>query len=517
MDDNSQNITINVSAQGTAQTATDLNGVAAAAGKMGGDLETHSGKARLALNGIARASEAMGASFGLTGRLGSTLGLGLEQLAMTATTGATAIGAIVLAATVAYKIYEHFAESTAKAREETLKAADASGAWITSALTETRYTKELTAAKLEFAKAQFTVNRRTAIAGVQEESKVVDELREKYEMAARFQREGRTAEYMTATDLAEEVKKRKEALDLEEGRLRILKAEAKMYSPGNKAAAAAGKGVKKPFQDNYNTEAEYLKSLDALWSVEDSNYKGHLDMQLAVFDSNTTAKLTALSAQGASAQRIRDEFAVTELQREKLIADEKKRIRDAELKADQETNKMRWQAAQQLTTNLTSAFQTLYIAGGKSSRQYFEMWKIAAISESTVKGIQAAVNSFEFGTKLGGPAVGSIMAAASALATGAMIASIESQQLGGGGATGTYNANPITGQPQQYQLYYEQDPNNPHSGGTGWKPGEGGNNGNTYIIHGDIYAQDSHSFEKAVVKVAAKNYRDKGKLYDAIN
>lgn len=67
--------------------------------------------------------------------------------------------------------------------------------------------------------------------------------------------------------------------------------------------------------------------------------------------------------------------------------------------------------------------------------------KALAIAEATIKGIQATVNSYEFGTKLGGPVLGAFMGALSTTATSAQIAKISSQNFATGGFPTGQNAN----------------------------------------------------------------------------
>ena len=67
--------------------------------------------------------------------------------------------------------------------------------------------------------------------------------------------------------------------------------------------------------------------------------------------------------------------------------------------------------------------------------------KALAIAEATIKGYQAMVNSFEFGTKIGGPILGGIMSGLSATATGVTIGKMSSQNFATGGMPLGANAN----------------------------------------------------------------------------
>lgn len=69
------------------------------------------------------------------------------------------------------------------------------------------------------------------------------------------------------------------------------------------------------------------------------------------------------------------------------------------------------------------------------NRAMFEINKVAAIANSIVKGTQAVVNSFEWGSSWGGPYGGAAMAAIAAAAVAIQIQTIESATYGGGGVS----------------------------------------------------------------------------------
>jgi len=69
--------------------------------------------------------------------------------------------------------------------------------------------------------------------------------------------------------------------------------------------------------------------------------------------------------------------------------------------------------------------------------------KALAVAQATIKGIQSAVNSFEFGTRLGGPILGGVMAGISTTATIAQISKMKSQNFATGGMPTGKNANVI--------------------------------------------------------------------------
>lgn len=111
--------------------------------------------------------------------------------------------------------------------------------------------------------------------------------------------------------------------------------------------------------------------------------------------------------------------------KEQLAQDSARRMKDI---SDQETS-VRLGAAKRMFSGLSSLMNT-------ESRKLFEIGKAAAIANSIVSGIEAAVDSFKFGAKIGGPYVGAAFAAVSAAATLAQIQQIRSTSFGGGGSGG---------------------------------------------------------------------------------
>lgn len=84
------------------------------------------------------------------------------------------------------------------------------------------------------------------------------------------------------------------------------------------------------------------------------------------------------------------------------------------------------------------------------SRTMFEIGKAAAIGETIVNTHRAAMGAYAALAKIPiiGPALGVAAAAAAILAGGAQVAAISKATMGGGGAVGTFAANPSTGLPE---------------------------------------------------------------------
>jgi len=131
----------------------------------------------------------------------------------------------------------------------------------------------------------------------------------------------------------------------------------------------------------------------------------------------------------------------------KSIDDDARRAEKAEQQAQREM-----QARQAVAQNFANAFQMMSTLGGKHARQFFTLYKLAAISETIISTMVAAQHAMAWGTKTGSPILGAIWATSTILAGMARVAVIRSQEFnggggGGGGAVGTFSANPATGLP----------------------------------------------------------------------
>lgn len=84
---------------------------------------------------------------------------------------------------------------------------------------------------------------------------------------------------------------------------------------------------------------------------------------------------------------------------------------------------------------ISGAFGDLSTLMNTENKKLFNIGKAAAIAEATISGYQAATDAWAKGMKVGGPPVAAAFTAASLAKTGALIAGIASQQIGGGGGT----------------------------------------------------------------------------------
>ncbi len=132
------------------------------------------------------------------------------------------------------------------------------------------------------------------------------------------------------------------------------------------------------------------------------------------------------------------DFAVYDLEKQKIAE-----VTDFEL-----ANYMvRQEAFTGMFDNMIQASQTFYQLSGQKSKEWFAIFKSISIAEAVISGYNSILNSYEEGTKWGGPILGTVFAAAAAAFTAAKIASIAAtnpgtSSMGGGGASAPSIPNP---------------------------------------------------------------------------
>jgi len=107
---------------------------------------------------------------------------------------------------------------------------------------------------------------------------------------------------------------------------------------------------------------------------------------------------------------------------EQRAADERQRIQEQEA-----------QARQAVVDGMMNNMVSLMNSG---SKEMFRIGKIAAVAQALLAGREAVVNSYNAGTRIGGPPLGAAFAATAVAATAAQIASVKSTTFGGGAVTG---------------------------------------------------------------------------------
>ncbi|PJE27155.1 hypothetical protein CVM50_17220 [Pseudooceanicola marinus] len=121
-----------------------------------------------------------------------------------------------------------------------------------------------------------------------------------------------------------------------------------------------------------------------------------------------------------------------EVATEQEYADTKRRIQEDYAEAMRELDE-RERAAK--LSAMQGVFGDLASMMSSENKKLFKLGKMAAIAEASVDGYRAAVSAWKHGMKIGGPPMAATFAAASAVKTGGLIASIASQQIGGSGGS----------------------------------------------------------------------------------
>lgn len=154
-------------------------------------------------------------------------------------------------------------------------------------------------------------------------------------------------------------------------------------------------------------------------------------------EANVMMLEEALRYQGAYTQILAEEARNREQIEEEELRDRQRRL----------------QATQQMLSN----FSTLM---NSQSKKLFEAGKVAAIANALLSAKESVVDAYKWGTKIGGPVLGSVFAAAAATATAVQVQQIKSQQFGGGSTVSASGGTPGTYQPPQpTQPYGPQERN----------------------------------------------------------
>jgi hypothetical protein len=475
---------------------------------VGKSIEKSSIGAKAALWGVGEQAGDLARSLGLPAQMARKLEDVTESMAAKLGKGAVAFGALGLAVTAGVAIWKSYSDAQKKAAEETIKAATAAGTWIESALKEQGQTKELTAAKRQLAEAEFDLNRARAQQGIPVLVEQVKQLTEEYNKLVDVAG-GENTPFFAITkkgeNVAEAAARKAETLKLSinetVAQLRILRAQESLFTAGNKGTVGenAANPKKKENGDvtvtnEYARESAYQAQLLDLYRATGASKDEIWQQELAAFDWATAAKM----ASATSEQDYYDTLALREMERTGKVAEHERR-------QDKLTNDQKLAMASQTAGNVSQIGQLMASQGGKNARKWFTLQKSAATAEAIINTYQGATKAMAQGGIYGGVLAASIVALGMA-----QVAKIRSQTFdGGGGATGTFAANPTTGMPQQdnYRYFnYEQS-----TYGSGWRPGESGQGGNTTII----YAMDSKDVERVMMENAgsvkkANDHAEKG-------
>ena len=148
-------------------------------------------------------------------------------------------------------------------------------------------------------------------------------------------------------------------------------------------------------------------------------------MALDLAEQETLAELDKLKATETEKNRIIAAFAAERVAINKDANDKKKAD-------DKEDFSQKVGMAGQAVGMLSNMMEAFSSQGEGAAKKNFKIQKALSMATATISGIEAGVNAFAFGTKMGGPYVGAAMAAVSAVTTLAQIKAISQQKFRGG-------------------------------------------------------------------------------------
>lgn len=447
--------------------------------KLGGNVEKTSQVAKLGFWGMGEAAENAAQSMGVPNQVSRQLGNSIENLAGKLGAGALAFGGLAFVVMAGVGIWQHYADAQKKAAEETLKAADASGKWIESALGEAAQTRELTAAKNALKAAEFESNKVRIESGIVAQQAVIEGLQKQYDKVVqiRGQLESDTTGSFWQQSLVgsmlhggksdREIAVRDIKLKLDEAsaKLKEFYAQQQLYSEENKSKISGGGRF--PW-------AEYKAALDF-----EAQYQ----------------QVLAMSIGQAEAEEFRRE---NQAKKELEFVNTQKRLEK--------------DLAQYKYDTIMNSLQAIDSATKGKYKAIFLAMRGMAASQAIIQGNAAAVAALAPPPIGLGPVAGQPLAFWAKLQGYTAAAAIMAQAFTGsggrgggasGGSVGTYGAGQ-TGLPEYKYFSYEQS-----KYGTGWRPGEGGQGGATYVIQGDVYAQDDESFRKKVSTAVVRSAKNR--------
>jgi len=511
MSDEKSNIEIRVSAEGTAQTAADLNGVANAAGNM----EAGTGRASVGAKGLMFAANGMAHELGVSGSMARYLGHEVGALAAGLGGGALAFGAVSLAAMVTYKVYEHFTEAAKAKRDEIDKNVKALEGEIKALYANGLQTAGVIAGHedlLRLKKDIYLIDAKERIRVETEElAKLHKEQKEgignweklKIVMAA----SGGTQEQVDAkVQLAMTQKNTKqiETIKLKELELKL---DQETYN------AVKGGGPTPTQQKEFDAkEAEAKKVEELMQSFRNREVLLGLDAdnkELQQLDTKHAEEFQKLIDNHAAKEQLEEAYGIQIAERKDKEAQQDLKRQQNQAKMEKQLNDYKFQTAR----SSLDAINTL--THGKYKAIYLAQQAMLA-GQAIMHGNAAAAAAIAPPPIGVGPELGAPLAfwarAQGYAAAAAIMAQAFTSSGGGGGASGTYAANPATGQPSDssgspYKYYsYEQS-----NYGSAWRPESAPQHVRVEVVVND------DAFTTKVVKAVSGDIRKRGETYDLVN
>lgn len=471
---------------------------------LGDETVKHGAKSSSALTGVGFAARTMARDLGVGGESARFLGRAATELASTLSGAALGFAATTLAGVGLYQVYRSFSEVHEKLRDAQIKTGQSLAEEAIGMQRNREETESLRVAKYNLyveidrlARTNLSISMNNQNEVIDNNKKKVNELWEAYEKvnATRIPLlMGAHPAILGGLGVKLDAAQR----ELDEALLKKKKLEIQMLELGGNTQSKSqfeDKG-KKIAADRYNGELEYMKAIDALWTTQDRNYEGHLDMQLAIFDMAATEKLHNMQIDGVRTDIVKDKAMVMDIQRMTFIAAEEDRLRREKLEKDKAAA-MQKMAMDKLVTgmaiNLASDLVLFAFQANKKGAEEKKRYAEYSVIVSTAAGIARALSDYAYPYSL---IIGGLVAAAGAVQLSAVRQlsygdSLGAASSGVGGLSGGENGG--------YKYFqYEQSRH-----GTGWRPGEGqGQFGEqmTIVNQGTIITLDSDEFQKYVSK-----------------
>lgn len=489
MSTNENEIGIVISAQDL--TADAINSAKKGMEGLGKTTTEHGDKSSTALTGVGWAAKTMAKELGVGGQEAREFGSIMKHMAGTLSGSALVFGVVGVAAVAAYKIYDHFAESAKKLRDETLKAADASMTWVDAARVDKTETDNLRRAKDELFEVEKKKNMLDLSRGIRETTRLLEEQRKKVD-DLKWRAENGSDTGSSGLYIMMYGKKEKRQKDFEDLQFEISANAAKLKIMQEELAISSRPGG----------VARDTKSGAGSDAVKDT--WGELDAQVKAYEWYMQEQKQLQDEMAGNASTMADSqvkaYEWETKEREKLLKTEMDANQKA-LQDKQRTEEMKQQAVLSSAQYFSSALETMASLGGAYGRKYFEAYKASATAEALISTYQGASKA------LGqGGAYGYVLAAGVIAAGLAYVARIQAQTYdggGGGAASGASSSSGSSSSDGSYKYFnYEQS-----TYGSGWRPGSD-KSGTTIVVQGDVYTQDSDQFQKKVSKAMVQSMRN---------
>jgi hypothetical protein len=187
-------------------------------------------------------------------------------------------------------------------------------------------------------------------------------------------------------------------------------------------------------------QQDALKVLQEEQKIEDDRIKMIDDRLLAVQKSLLTERelvmlsneerLVALNEARLNERLSEEAFAQAKIDLEQQTQDRLNEIRKRGLN---DLEKFTHSSYSKQVKTIVGMMEQMTAGSANQSKAMFNINKAAALANAVMKGYESIQNAYAFGSRFAGPAGGAAMAAIAAVATGAQIRGIASQQFNGGG------------------------------------------------------------------------------------